>query len=106
MIIGVGSRISSELNKIDTTQHFLLNTILSQDDPESANSEIFFDMKQTEVKSLFRLESIGKGVTRIYPATSLKGKYGNYSIQIIARDGGDPAIVREENYNICVQVKI
>ena len=45
-------------------------------------------------------------MTRIYPATSLKGKYGNYSIQIIARDGGDPANVREENYNICVQVKI
>ena len=82
--------------------HFL--SLLSQDDPESANSEIFFDMKQTDVTNLFRLESTGRGTARIYPTTSLKGKYGNYSVTIVAQDGGVPPNVRESVHHICIQV--
>ena len=62
-------------------------------------------MNQSEVKSLFRLEKYGKGVAKIFPSTSLKGKYGNYSIRITAQDGGNPPNVKSSTYNICIQVK-
>ena len=64
-------------------------------------------MKHTgEVKTLFRLESVGRGMTRIFPATNFKGKYGNYSLTITAEDRGVPSNIREATYHICVQVII
>ena len=62
-------------------------------------------MNQSEVKSLFRLETFGKGVAKIFPSTSLKGKYGNYSIGITAQDGGVPPNIKSSTYNICIQVR-
>ena len=77
---------------------------LTQDDPESANSEILFNMKNAEVGAPFRIETVGTGMARIFPATSLKGKYGNYSVTVSAQDRGEPQNVREATYHICVQV--
>ena len=44
-------------------------------------------------------------MARILPAASLKGEYGNYSVTVRARDGGDPPNVREATFHICVQVR-
>ena len=82
---------------------FLISTFSLQDDPESANSEIQFELKPSDSLSLFRVESSGRATARVYPATSLKGKYGNYSLTVVASDGGSPPNVREARYTICVQ---
>ena len=63
-------------------------------------------MKNAEVGVLFRIETVGRGMARIFPATGLKGKYGNYSVTVSAQDRGNPPNVREATYNICVQVYI
>jgi len=43
-------------------------------------------------------------VWRLFPAQSLKGRAGNYSLQLEARDRGQPPISTSATYLICVQV--
>lgn len=81
----------------------LVLTFSPQDDPESPNSEIHFALKASDDMSLFRVETVSRGMGRIYPATSLKGKYGNYSLTVVAEDRGDQVNAREATYQICVQ---
>jgi hypothetical protein len=43
-------------------------------------------------------------VWRLYPAQSLKGRPGNFSLVMEARDRGQPSLSATATYFICVQV--
>ena len=75
-----------------------------KDDPESANSEIILNIKHGNEKGFFRIESVGRGLARIYPFDTLKGHYGNYSLHVEAQDKGFPPNFKIAVYDICVQV--
>ena len=73
-------------------------------DPQSPNGEIVFDIKHGDEKRFFRIESVGSGTAKIYPFDSLKGHYGNYSLEIEAKDKGFSPNSKTAVYHICVQV--
>ena len=77
---------------------------IDKDDPKSPNGEIVFDIKHGDEKGFFRIESVGRGTARIYPFDSLKGRYGNYSLEIEAKDKGFPSNSATAVHRICVQV--
>ena len=52
------------------------------------------------------MENVGRGTAKIYPVDSLKGHYGNYSLEIEAKDKGSPSNSETAVYNICVQVRL
>jgi hypothetical protein len=41
---------------------------------------------------------------RLFPAQSLKGRAGNYSLHLEARDAGQPPLSASATFLICVQV--
>ncbi len=43
-------------------------------------------------------------VWRLFPAQSLKGRAGNYSLHLEARDAGQPPLSASATFLICVQV--
>ena len=77
---------------------------VDKDDPKSPNGEIVFAIKHGDEKGFFRIEHVGRGTARIYPYGSLKGHYGNYSLEIEAKDKGYPPNFATALYPICVQV--
>ena len=77
---------------------------IDKDDPKSPNGEIVFAIKHGDEKGFFRIESVGRGRAKVYPLGSLKGRYGNYSLEIEAKDKGFPPNSETAIYPICVQV--
>ena len=77
---------------------------IDKDDPNSPNGEIVFSIKHGDENGFFRIKSVGRGTAKIYPHGSLKGRYGNYSLEIEAKDKGFPPNSVSAIYPVCVQV--
>ena len=75
-----------------------------KDDPKSPNAEIYFAIKSEDEKDIFRLKNAQRGTARVYPNRSLKGFYGNYSLEIEAKDKGLPPNSVTAIFPICIQV--
>ena len=97
----------STISEFHQTNEPILNVrALDTDDPKSPNSDIVFTIRHGDEKGLFRMENVGRGTAKIYPLDSLKGHYGNYSLEIEAKDKGSPSNSETAMYNICGQVRL
>ena len=78
---------------------------VDDDDGRLPNGKIDFEIEGGNEDGLFRLHSdeSGSGVAKVFPERSLKGFYGNYTLQIKAKDRGIPENVAFGSYSICVQ---
>lgn len=71
------------------------------DAPETINSEIVFAIKRGNELGLFKLEQ-GNSSAKILPARSLKGFYGNYTLEIEAADQGKEQNFARKDFHIQV----
>lgn len=60
------------------------------DDPFTPNGRIAFDVVKGNENNLFRIENVDYSSARIFATVPLKGFYGNYTLQVEARDMGTP----------------
>jgi hypothetical protein len=72
-----------------------------RDDEATSNGKVTFKIKSGNELGLFKLQ-LGKNIAKVFPARSLKGFYGNYSLSIDAQDGGNPKNVANKDYSICI----
>ena len=74
-----------------------------KDEPGTPNSAVQFLL--VGAGQLFTVRAAGRAAARLYPATSLRGHTGNYSLQVEARDGGEPSNAVTTTITVCVQVR-
>ncbi|XP_063975231.1 cadherin-23 isoform X2 [Diachasmimorpha longicaudata] len=72
------------------------------DNPESPNGRVTFRISAGNEMAFFMLEQIDHWTARIKSVGSLRGKFGNYSLNLEARDLGNPVNVDEKILHICV----
>jgi len=71
------------------------------DDANTPNGRVTFKIKSGNELGLFKLEG-GRNIAQVVAARSLKGFYGNYTIQVEAVDGGRPPNAVTKDFNICI----
>ena len=78
-----------------------------KDEPGTPNSAVQFLLVGAGrgAGQLFTVRAAGRAAARLYPATSLRGHTGNYSLQVEARDGGEPSNAVTTTITVCVQVR-
>lgn len=72
------------------------------DDPGTPNGRVTFRIASGNEMAFFMLEQVDHWTAKIRSVGSLRGKFGNYSLHLEARDLGTPANRDEEVLNICV----
>lgn len=55
------------------------------------------------VAEVFDVETLADNQARILTKNSIRGKVGNYSLTLKARDQGFPTLNSIEKFNVCVQ---
>lgn len=76
---------------------------ISDDDENTPNGWVSFKIKSGNDLGLFKLEQQGRNIAKVVPNKSLKGFYGNYTLDIIAQDGGTPSNFATSWTHICVE---
>lgn len=72
------------------------------DDPTTPNGQVIFDLNGGTGNDLFRLDQIDNFTAHVLTMKSIKGFYGNYSLNIIVSDLGEPMNTIEKRLDICV----
>ncbi|KRT78307.1 Cadherin, partial [Oryctes borbonicus] len=72
------------------------------DDPETVNGQIIMAITAGNERELFALQQINEWTAEIRALQSLRGKHGNYSLQLRAQDLGTHSHATEGRLNICV----
>ena len=67
------------------------------DKPDSNNSKVIYVMKSTQDSGLFKI-NMQTGVIQVN--STLKGKVGNYTLLVIAKDNGDPQLNGTTNVKV------
>lgn len=75
---------------------------LDSDDPLTPNGRVSFKILSGNEMGLFMLEEIDYWTAKIKSVGSLQGQFGNYSLQLEARDLGTPSNIDKKNLDICV----
>lgn len=83
----------------DTNEPVLVARATDNDDPRTPNGKVQFNIESGNDLKLFKMEKNGV----LYPNKSLKGFYGNYSLNIIASDQGIPPNSAVKKFSICIQ---
>lgn len=72
------------------------------DDPQTPNGQIQFEIHGGNGMSLFRIDQIDDFTAHVMTQRSLKGFYGNYTLDLVLYDMGEPSNVVEEKLDIYV----
>lgn len=72
------------------------------DDSNTPNGRVEFQLKNPNSLELFRIEQIDYLTANIYAKNSLKGYYGNYTLEVIVNDLGEPKNIVQSKMEICV----
>ncbi|XP_073991281.1 cadherin 88C isoform X3 [Rhodnius prolixus] len=72
------------------------------DDPSTLNGQLAFSILAGNDKKLFELEAVDAWSARLLSVSSLKGRYGNYSLTVQAVDLGTPQKSAIANLDICI----
>ncbi|XP_043267778.1 cadherin-23 [Venturia canescens] len=72
------------------------------DDPMTPNGRVMLRIVSGNELGFFILEQTDYWTAKIKAAGSLRGKFGNYSLELEARDLGTPANIDNERLDICV----
>ncbi|XP_054269612.1 cadherin-23-like [Macrosteles quadrilineatus] len=72
------------------------------DDPNTPNGWVSFSILAGNEEGLFEIEPLDHWSARLYSPSSLKAKYGNYTLAINLQDLGTPPNSVVGNLNICV----
>ncbi|XP_046672662.1 cadherin-23 isoform X2 [Homalodisca vitripennis] len=72
------------------------------DDPNTPNGWVSFSILAGNDQELFEIEPLDHWTARLYAQSSLKAKYGNYTLAINVQDLGAPPNFVVGNLNICV----
>ncbi|XP_046612201.1 cadherin-23 isoform X1 [Neodiprion virginianus] len=72
------------------------------DDPTTPNGRVTFKILSGNEMSFFNLEQTDFWTARVTARRSLKGRFGNYSLHLEARDSGSPVNKVEATLHICV----
>ncbi|XP_014258581.1 cadherin-23-like isoform X2 [Cimex lectularius] len=80
----------------------LLLKAVDSDDPTTPNGQIKFNILAGNEKRLFELEMVDSWSSRLLSVSSLKGRYGNYSLTVEASDLGSPPKSTLANIDICI----
>ncbi|KAJ1522204.1 hypothetical protein ONE63_002512 [Megalurothrips usitatus] len=72
------------------------------DDPNTPNGRIKFSIAGGNEQELFEIENIDLWSARIISTTSLKARYGNYTLKLMAQDLGSPPNSVTMELSICV----
>ncbi|XP_017844659.1 cadherin-23 [Drosophila busckii] len=72
------------------------------DDANLPNGQLEFAITQGNQKGLFELRQLDAWHAQVFASSSLRNKYGNYSLTITTRDLGVPANVVQSTLDICV----
>ncbi|CAH0391322.1 unnamed protein product [Bemisia tabaci] len=73
-----------------------------KDDPSTLNGRINFAILSGNEQGLFGLEKVDQFTSKIMSRSSLKGRYGNYTLVIRIQDLGTPSNVAMTDLKICV----
>ncbi|KAL1490790.1 hypothetical protein ABEB36_013427 [Hypothenemus hampei] len=73
-----------------------------RDDPKTRNGQVIIDIADGNQEDLFELHQVTDYSSQVRPSSSLKGRFGNYTLLIRAQDLGNPSFLVEEPLSICV----
>ncbi|OQR73271.1 cadherin-23-like, partial [Tropilaelaps mercedesae] len=89
---------------LKTGETVLMVSASDKDEPGSLNSRLVFSMDIDQPDNVvFDVESLAENQARILTKSSVRGKVGNYSLTLRARDQGFPILHAIGRFNICVQ---
>ncbi|XP_055621395.1 cadherin-23 [Toxorhynchites rutilus septentrionalis] len=72
------------------------------DDPKTGNGLVNFNIVDIVGLDIFHLKQKEAGTAEIFSSRSLNNLYGNYSLLVMASDGGNPSNHVNKNIDICV----
>lgn len=76
--------------------------VTDADDPQTPNGQVQFEIHGGNGASLFRIDQIDHVTAHVMTQRSLKGFYGNYTLNLVLFDLGEPSNVVEEKLEIYV----
>lgn len=93
---------------VQITEYHDLNEIITkitatdEDDPESGNGMVEFQIVGGNERQLFKLIQRDANTAVLYARDFLQGKYGNYSLRVSVSDKGIPPNVVHGELSVCV----